>query len=156
MASNFPCAPMGAYPPERVFHYPVTAAQTFIAGALVYLTSGALSECGSDPSVIAGIALAPASVGLDSKGSIFGGTNIPIFPIISSDIIVMGSSTTPVQATHESVSYGIVKSTNWLVDTSDTSNKRVRVVKVRLSPYPEQWLVRFLGASLQFDGAALT
>lgn len=154
MASNFPCAPATNYASDRVRYFPVTAAQTFISGALVFLTSGAVSECGADPSAILGIALAPASVGLATAGSIFGGTNIPVFVLTPNDTIWMGSATTPVFATHVTTAYGIVKSTNWLVDTSDTSNTRVVPIDVSNSPQQEGFYVRFLAASLQLDAIA--
>lgn len=155
MASNFPAGVAWDYDPARVLHMPVTAGQTFITGALVYVTSGALTECGADPTAIGGIALAPASVGLATAGSIFGGTNIPFFPLVGEDVVAMGCPTTPVVATHVATRYGIAKSTNWLVDTTDTTNLRIVVLQVQLSPLPEIWWVRFIGAKLQFDGSAL-
>lgn len=135
-------------------YFPVTAAQTFIAGALVVVTTGALVECGADPAAILGIAQAPASVGLATGGSIFGGTNIPVFVISPEDIIWMASATTPVFATHVTQAYGVVKSTNWLVDVSDTSNTRVHVTGVSNSPQQEGFYVRFMAASLQLDAIA--
>lgn len=155
MASNFPAAVAMDYAPGRVIHFPVTAGQTFIAGALVYLTSGALTECGADPANIMGIALAPASVGLATAGSIFGGTTIPVFPLTGNDMVLMSCATTPVAVTHVGTRYGIVKSTNWLVDTTDTTNLRVVVCQVQVSPLPEAWWVRFIGAKLQLDGSSL-
>lgn len=154
MASSFPLQIAKPYPPTRVYHYPVTAGQTFITGALVFLTSGAVSECGSDPSSILGIALAPASVGLASAGSIYGGTNIPVFVLSPEDILFMASATTPVFATHATTAYGVEKTTYWRVDTSDTSNTRVVVVDVSNSPQQEGFYVKFLAANLQLDAVA--
>lgn len=154
MASNFGCQPANVYPANRVRYFPVTAAQTFIDKALVVLTTGALVECGADPAAILGIALAPASMGLATGGSIWGGTSIPVFVLTPEDEIWMGSSTTPVFATHVTVAYGIVKSTNWLVDVSDTSNTRVVVVGVSNTPQQEGFYVRFTAANLQLDAVA--
>jgi hypothetical protein len=133
--------------------FPVLAAQTFIAGALVVLASGTIAECGADPASVLGIALAPASVGLASAGSIYGGTNIPVFVISPNDVIVMGSSTTPVFATHVGTAYGIVKSTNWLVDVSEVAATRIIPVEVSVAN-PERWFVRFNATCLQFDQIA--
>ena len=154
MASNFACAPANNYGSDRIRYFPVTAAQTFVVGALVFLTSGAVTECGADPANILGIALAPASVGLDTRGSIFGGTQIPVFVLTPNDTIWMGSSTTPVFATHVGTAYGIVKSTNWLVDISDTGNTRVVPIDVSNTPQQEGYYVRFLAANLQLDAIA--
>lgn len=154
MASNFPCKPANIYSANRVRYFPVTAAQTFIDGALVVLTTGALVECGADPALILGIALAPASMGLASGGSIFGGTNIPVFVLTTEDEVWMASSTTPVFATHVTVAYGIEKTTNWRVDVGDTGNTRVHVVGVSLSPQQEGFYVRFMAANLQLDAVA--
>lgn len=157
MASNF--APqIQTYHGDRVRYFPVTAAQTFIAGALVFLTSGAVSECGADPTSILGIACAPASVGLDAKGSFFGDlrgtTMIPVYVLNPVDVVFMASGTTPVYATHVGQAYGIEKTTNWRVDPTDAVNTRVTVIDVSLSPVQEGWFVRFLAANLQFDSIA--
>lgn len=154
MASNFPVQVMGNYPPDRVRYFPVTAAQTFVTGALVVLTTGALVECGADPSLILGVAMGPASVGLATAGSIFGGTNLPVFVLTPADTAFMASATTPVFATHVATAYGVVKSTNWLVDISDTTNTRVTPIDVSNSPQQEGFYVRFSAANLQLDAIA--
>lgn len=154
MSSQFACAPATNYASDRIRYFPVTAGQTFILGALVFLTSGAVSECGSDPANILGIAMAPASVGLAAAGSIFGGTNIPVFVLTPSDTIWMASSTTPVFATHVGTAYGIEKTTNWRVDTTDTGATRVVPIDVSNTPQQEGFYVRFLAANLQLDAIA--
>lgn len=154
MASNFPIQVATAYPPDRVRLFPVTAGQTFIAGALVVLSSGTVSECGADPANILGIALAPASVGLASPESIYGGDNIPVFVLTPNDTVFISSSTTPVFATHVGTAYGIVKSTNWLADISDTTNTRLVIIDVSNSPQQEGFYARFLAANLQLDAIA--
>lgn len=154
MASNFAPAPATNYASDRIRYFPVTAAQTFIAGALVLLTAGKVSECGADPTAILGIALAPASVGLATVGSIFGGSNIPVFVLTTQDTIFMGSSTTPVFGTHVGTAYGLVKSTNWLVDISETGTTSVIPIDVSNSPQQEGFYVRFSADHLQLDAVA--
>lgn len=155
MASNFALMPAHGYCPENVRYFPVQASQTFITGALVVYdqtTNKTISECGADPATILGIALAPASVGLASAGSIYGGTNIPVLIITPDMVMKIGSSTTYVQATHQGNSYGVVKSTNWLLDISDTTATRAYVVDGSTSP--EFFYVRLLAANLQMDAIA--
>lgn len=43
-----------------VLNFPEAASQTFVKGDFVYLTSGYLTICGTDPALILGIALEPA------------------------------------------------------------------------------------------------
>ena len=153
MASNFPIEVLN-HEAEDIMYFPVTAGQTFTVKALVFLTSGAVTECGADPANILGIALAPASVGLDANGSIYGGTNIPILVLDPDHICWMASATTPVFATHVGTAYGIEKTTNWRVDTTDTGATRVVVTNVSLSPTQEGFYARFLATNLQLDAIA--
>lgn len=161
MATNF--APQLAYKHESydVRYYPVHAGQTFIPGALVvYSTANHdISECGADPASILGVALAAATVGLDSRGSIYGGTRIPV-AILDEDMpVFMASATTPDYNTHVGNKYGIVKSgNNWLLDTTDAVNTRVQVFDISpLASGPAQgtgqegFWVKFLAANLQFS-----
>lgn len=148
MASNFPIQIMGHYAPDRVQYLPVKAAETFVSGALIKNTSGEAQECGADPSALIGIALAPASMGLATAGSIWGGTKIPIFIATPMDLVFVASATTPVQATHMGVAYGVVKSTNWLLDISETSATVFEVVDVSNSPQQEGFYCRFLASRL--------
>ena len=151
MASNFPCEPAGYYSPKSVKHFPVTAGQTFIKGALVVYTSDALVECGADPASVLGIALEPASVGLATAGSIHGGTNIPVLVFDPTMEIKISSATTPAQSLVNDV-YGVVKSTNWLLDTSETTATVFQVVDFRTAP--ELLIVRPLAAACQMDAIA--
>ncbi|CAB4165123.1 hypothetical protein UFOVP1537_2 [uncultured Caudovirales phage] len=132
--------------------YTVESGSTFIAGALVYLDTSThtIKECGTDPSLILGVAYASAAAGLTN--SLWGGTAIPVAVLTSNAIVAMASATTAA-TTYIGTSYGIVKSTNWLVDTSDTTNDRVMVVDVSVSP--EIWYVRFVTANLQMTGLAV-
>lgn len=135
--------------------FKVDSAATFIAGALVYWDTATqtLKECGADPSLILGVAQAPASMGLATTGSIWGASKIPVAVLSPTAVAFMGSSSTPA-VTDILVAYGIVKSTNWLVDTSDTSNTRVDVIEIAVSPQPEGYYVRFKAANLQGDAIA--
>ncbi len=154
MASNFPIQIMGHYAPDRVMLIPTKAAQTFVNGALVKLTSGEVEECGADPSAVLGIALAPASLGLATAGSIWGGTKIPVFVPTPTDLVFVASATTPVFATHVKTAYGVVKSTNWLLDISETSATVFEVVDVSVSPQQEGFYCRFLASRLEISGIA--
>lgn len=151
MASNFPLEPVGNYPSTSVKHFPVTAGQTFIKGALVVYTSDALVECGADPASVLGLALEPASVGLATGGSIHGGTNIPVLVFTPSIELRISSATTPAQ-TLVGDSYGVVKSTNWLLDTSETTANVFVVLDFRTAP--EGLIVRPLAAACQMDAIA--
>lgn len=149
MPSTFPAEVHGGgtdYPEVR--EYPVNAGQTFTVGALVFLTGNKISECGSNPSAILGIALAPASSStLHPLGL------IPVAIITPEMTVKMGSATTPTDA-FLGVEQDIVKTgNNWLV-ASTTSNPRVTVVDY--SPRSGQagqewWLVRFRGNELQLS-----
>lgn len=157
MATNFP-PQLGIKADAGVLVrlMPVTAAEAFVVGELVYLDTavGTIKVCGADPALIAGIAYAPASMGLAAAGSIWGGTNIPVALLSSAAVVFMASSTTPVFATHVGNAYGVEKTTNWRVDIGDTSATRVDVVDISISPQQEGFFVRFKAANLQFDAIA--
>lgn len=154
MASNFPIQLVRAYPAHRVKYFPVKNAETFITGALVFLTGGEASECGADPANILGIAMAPASIGLASAGSIYGGKNIPVFVLSPEDEVFIASATTPVFATHIGNSYGVEKTTNWRLDTTEVGATRLVVTSVHNTPQQEGFVAKFLAANLQLDAIA--
>ena len=153
MASQFPIQLAQGIDSAHIRYMPVTAAQTFITGALVTITLGVgtVGECGADPATILGIAMAPASIGLATTGSIYGGTQIPVYILQPDTVCFMASATTPVQATHQFVLYGIEKTTNWRVDTTDVANTRVTVVDISNTPLQEGFYVKFLAANLLGD-----
>jgi hypothetical protein len=155
MASNFPPQMVQKESSAYIDYFPVTAAQTFIAGALVFYDTSAntITECAADPTAILGIALAPASVGLDAAGSFYGGTKIPVQVLGPDTILFMASATTPAQS-HVGDSYGVVKSTNWLVDTSETGAPCVTVIGISNSPQQEGFYVRLLATDAQMDSVA--
>lgn len=152
MASSFPLTIYGGSPVQpRIKSYPVTAGQTFIAGALVFLTSGAVSECGADPTAILGIALCAAA-----NKALYANSEIPVAIVTPECEFVMSSATAPTAAVM-STQYGIVKSTYWKVDTSDTTNDRV--VAVDFSPHTgnagqEWWIVKFIADYCQMSVTA--
>lgn len=142
MASNFPLHVGKGHDRGRVQIIPVKSGQTFIVGALLKLTSNEVEEAGADPTALVGIAYAPASLGLDSAGSYFdGGTGIPVFVPGPGTEFFIASATTPVFATHHGVLYGVVKSTNWLLDISETTAVPFKVSGVSLSPGREGFYV---------------
>lgn len=143
MASSFPLEPGYKHDASDVIYMPVTAAQTFKKGALCVLSTGLLVECGANPAVINAIALCDASVGLDSRGSIYGGTNIPVIVPQPDTVFKLSSTTTPVFATHVGVVYGVTKVGNiWQLDISKTgtmaSPANARFVVVGISPLQGQ------------------
>lgn len=102
--------------------------QTFYVGDLVYLSSGAVTECGSDPSTILGIALR-ASTNVTS-----GNVQIPVLVLDSNTEFSMSlyhataaSATLSDKTKIGYASYGIAQNANgkWVVDIADTSNSRV-------------------------------
>ena len=157
MSSNFKPQVIGnvdGFPEVRYF--PVTAAQTFQIGELVYhdTSVATLKVCGADPSLIAGVSLADAAFGLGTQwpGNIYGGVSIPVALLKPDTKVFMASATTPAAA-HVGKSYGVVLASNvWRVDTTDESNTRVRVLDIFNSPQQEGFLVQFLTANLQFSG----
>ncbi len=105
---------------------------TFIIGDLVYLNSGAVTVCGDDPTVIAGLAT-KAGTNVTS-----GNIEIPIEPINSDDIYVMNIwHTTDTSAVLSSITIGtayeiarktVGSATAFVVDMAATTNERVVVV----------------------------
>lgn len=132
MASSFALEPAYKHDESDVIYMPVTAAQTFKKGALCVLSTGLLVECGANPAAINAIALCDASVGLDPRGSIYGGTNIPVIVPQPDTVFKLSSATTPVFATHVGNIYGVTKVGNvWQLDISKTTtNARFTVVGI--------------------------
>jgi hypothetical protein len=153
MASTFhPVVQPGSAQPV-VRHLTCDSAATFVAGALVYLDTadGLIKECGADPANILGVAQCSAAA-----RAIYTGSRIPIQIITPEQIWAMCSSTTPAES-HLTDAYGIVKSTYWKVDTSDTSATKVHVIDYAPKSGEqgqEMFYVRFMAASLQGDAIA--
>jgi hypothetical protein len=168
MASTFAAEPAYKHDESDVIYAPVTAGQTFKKGALCVLSAGAMVECGANPAQIHGLALADASVALDSRGSIWGGTNAPFIMLQPDMVLKMSSTTTPVFATHVGTGtvYGTTKSSGgfWQLDISKSGTfgtpANGRFVVVGLSPVqgvlaagqPEFFLVKLLPQFNVFSG----
>lgn len=157
MASSFAIEPAYKHDLSDVIYMPVTAAQAFKKGEPVVLSTGLLVVCGANPATINGIALCDASVGLDARGSIYGGTNIPVIVPQPDTVFKISSTTTPVFATHVGNVYGITISGHiWQLDISKTgtmaSPSNARFVVVGIGPVqgvplggsPEYFLCKML------------
>lgn len=102
------------------------AGQTFGLGALVVLDgSGNVTECGADPALIYGMALEPA--GKDPEG-----TYTIVAVAYEGQKFWLECTSNPTIAANQSQSYGVVKDADgiWVVDLTDTTNKRVFVHQV--------------------------
>lgn len=167
MASVFAPEPAYKHDESDVILCPVTAAQTFKKGAFCVLSTGSMVECGANPTQIHGLALCDASVGLDARGSIYGGTNIPFIMLQPDMILKISSSTTPVFATHVGTGtvYGVTKTSGvWQLDISKSGTfgtpSTGRFAVVGLSPVqgvlnagqPEYFLVKLLPQFNVFSG----
>ena len=129
----------------------VTAAQTFVAGAVLIFSSGTVSEGGSNPTDIVGIAMAAASSapGYNAANSpspitwqentipvakAESDTNIFVSPFCNNTLT--SAKATPA-LTDVGVQYGIIKQTSgastgcWWPDKNlTTTNARVEIIKV--------------------------
>lgn len=157
MASSFTPEPAMKHDESHNTYFPVKNGETFKKGALLVIDTGEMAECGANPAAINAIALCDASVGLDARGSIYGGKNIPVIEIQPDMILKLSSATTPVFATHMGKVYGVTKTGGvWQLDISKTgtmaapSNGRFVVVDVRPLPGinagggPEMFLCKIL------------
>ncbi len=117
----------GSHP--QIKFYQEANSQTFVAGDLVYRSSGLLTVCGADPAAILGIALAPATNVTSSH------TMIPVLVLDTDTEVVMNvyhstaSSATFANNSGHGGEYGIAQNAagKWCVDLEDTSNTRVKV-----------------------------
>ena len=154
MASSFTPVVQPGSPQPRVAHFAPDTSATFVAGDLVYFDTAdnLIKECGADPALILGFARCSVADRAINPQSL-----IPVDIIEPGQVWLMGSATTPSDATLAR-SYGIVQTSGkWLVDTTDTSN--TRVTTIGYSPRtgqvgPEHYAVKFLAANLQGDGVA--
>ncbi len=113
----------------QIMAYPEKGSATFARGDFVTLTNGQIDICGGDPGSMLGIAL-------EAKSGTTG-TLIPVLIPRADDIFfaMMYVDGTPAnnaatRATHVGNEYGILKQAAgvWGVDTSDNTNKIVKVV----------------------------
>jgi hypothetical protein len=149
MARNFRVAQWPEGSRVEIRRYPLKAASTFEAGALVYLdTNEVIDECGADPALILGIAEEAAADVVES-GYILVAIASPtaVFAATGWD----GSAQDVPEQAQLMTSFGVVKngaaSRGWEVDTSDTVQTRVRVIDYDSTR--GEYLVKFLSANRQ-------
>jgi hypothetical protein len=111
----------------RIKTFPEAASQSFIEGAVLITSSTSdkgneVKEASADPvTKIVGIA------GIAASGT--EGTDIPVYAAVGeNEFIANIESGATLDNDMVGVNYGLVKSTYWRVDTSDTTNVNVKVV----------------------------
>jgi hypothetical protein len=108
----------------EVTRYNLKAAESFLFGALVKLTSGEIEECAADPAYVKGVACDGAADTLEAG-------YINVYDADRNTIWEVCSTVAPVRLTHVGNSYGVVKTSNvWLLDTTETGTKVFEVVDV--------------------------
>jgi hypothetical protein len=112
-----------------VLAYPEAASQTFVKGDLVFISSGYLTICGSDPTAILGIALD------DAHNTTAGLYQINVSLITPWTLVTMsvGHATAgndKIEAADMGTLYGVVSVSAgiWRVDKEDTTATRVRIM----------------------------
>jgi hypothetical protein len=118
--------------------FPEAATQTFKKGALVYLNAaGYLTECGTDPTLIMGVATK------DGGNGTAAGDVTQVVELAHPDTLFVGNldssndeggATAHTHVTDVGKMYGVWKATTaakWTVDLYETTNKRVVVWKLR-------------------------
>lgn len=137
--------------------YTEANSQTFVFGDLVYTNSGALTECGTDPSLILGVALAPGT------NVTSGNTSIPVLVLTDDTEVAMNVY----HATAASATFSDDSGLNtayeihtpsagvWSIDIAATSNTRVHITEYldkKGDLYMRCW-VKFMNATLQAETA---
>lgn len=143
----------------EIGEYTATAAQTFIAGAVLIFSSGTVSEGGSNPTAIVGVAAAGAfdAPGYNAANSPSPITwregTLPVYRSVGKNIFVspMCNNTltsakyTPVAA-DVGVQYGIIKQTSgastgaWWPDKNlTTTDARVEILKIDIENKLVHW-----------------
>jgi hypothetical protein len=159
MARGFNIARLPSGTPN-IISYKYDSAQTFIAGALVVdAADGEIEECGADPVAVLGVAL-------EAANSRPGGSGIPFAPSYTTggqktevSVAVADRSTvfscrgkngatdpTTPAVTDIGEQFGVVKSTEWCLDLSDTVNVVCEVVDIDIDN--KIYFVKFLEARL--------
>ena len=133
--------------------YTEANSQAFVRGDLVYLSSGALTECGADPAAIMGISLGT------STNVTSGNIAIPVLVLTPGVEVAMNVyHATAASATFSDNSgietaYEINQASSgiWTIDIAATSSTRVHITEyldAKGDIYMRCW-VRFLAANLQ-------
>lgn len=150
MATDFPAFVAYNHENYDVGEFEIDSANAGKAGSLCFLntTDNQIEECGADPALVLGLMTGPYSA-----RTIYDGSKMPVIILDNNVIVGMCSATTPADS-HLTDEYGVVKlsSGNWAVDTTDTTNKAVKVVKVDADA--GIFYVKFLAAVLQGDAVA--
>lgn len=137
-----PIAPVTRVGDETFRQVPLSASQDFTVGAVIVqnASDGTYEEGGTDPSAIAGIALA-AAADYDWSEDTFGFTSQAV-PIASPDQLFRGSLADAASSGAVTIAdvsaeigneYGLVEDATsgyWVVDHADTTNTRVRIVGI--------------------------
>lgn len=145
---------LGSYDAPEIRFFAEAASQSFKCGDLTYLSSNALTVCGSDPSAILGFALC------DASGTT--GTMIPVWVIKAGHTYLMNAyHATAASATFSDnsaigTSYEINKYADgkWTVDIAATSSTRVTVIAYEANSekgniYMRLWC-KFIATNLTF------
>lgn len=145
--------PIEAYTSHKEMYrqYPVAASQTILRGSLLVNSSGYVALAGADPTAIVGFATeAVTSAGV--AGVSFVGVGLLIPPALV--VMNIGGAVAAV-ITQFATAFGVeVVSTNWAVDTTDTTNTRLTIVDFdRRDAYPPadtngRVVVKFLNSAL--------
>lgn len=154
-SSSFPASVAYGHHESTVIDY-VPSTDAIIPGSLVYFDTGTATVklCGADPSLIAGIAEAGLNTGGSPSGTlpIIASGKMPVRNLRSGCTVALSSPTTLSEANVGAL-YGIVNTSGiWQLDTTDTTNTRVIVVRVDVKTNTA--FVQFIAANLQFDGVA--
>ena len=115
------------YPHQaRIESLPEGESVTAVKGNLGYIdSSGYAEECGADPAIIDFVFAEDGS-----NDTTDGDSNVRVWRIQPGQVFTARSNTTTAQ-THAGDAYGVVlSSSTWYVDISDTSNKRVKVIRL--------------------------
>lgn len=110
----------------ETLQFTLAAAQTFKAGDLVFLSSGAITECGADPADVVGVAAEDAD-SVEEAGKVLVNTHAD-----GQTIFAFQGTVAPVEATHVGNDYGAVVDADgiWVVDISETTTDVFHVVGV--------------------------
>jgi hypothetical protein len=127
-----PITPVFRNEAYRFVTYPVKDAEDFEKGAAVLLNDdGEIEECGADPALVLGFALAGTD-DYEWKDDTFGNVK-PSIPVALADQTFRGTLEGTYDADgHISVDFGLVKDATgyWTVDETDETNVRVILIGV--------------------------
>ena len=128
-----------------------SAGETFGYGDFVTLAAATAKRCGADPATILGI----SEIVSESNRLFTPNGKVPVRVLGPEAVLLMSSTTVPVDATHMNNSYGITRSAAgiWQVDVAKTGGD-ARVTVVRLEIALGYWYVKVIASVLLNDGIA--